>query len=177
LQSGEELDADIIASATGLQMLALGGVRLDVDGTAVNPGVSFIYKGVMLSNVPNFAFCVGYTNASWTLRADLASIFVCRLLNYMDRRGYGTCVPMCNPSTLDQKPLLDLTSGYVLRAAADLPKQSSKKPWFIRQNYILDMLAMKLGRVEDGILQFATVPHPIHFEPAQNIAVASSADD
>ena len=140
-------------------MLALGGIQLDVDGATVNPGAAFIYKGAMLSNVPNFAFCVGYTNASWTLRADLASLFVCRLLNYMQRRGYRTCIPLCDVSKLDQKPLLDLTSGYVLRAAAELPKQSSKKPWFIRQNYILDMLTMKVGRINDGVLRFTkTLP-------------------
>src|SRR5262252_9181625 len=108
-------------------MLALGGVQLTVDGAPINPGDAFVYKGLMLSNVPNFAFCVGYTNASWTLRADLASTFVCRLLNYMERKGYGTCEPFCNTDALDRKPLLDLTSGYVQRAAASLPKQSSKK--------------------------------------------------
>ena len=156
LQSGQKLEADIIVSATGLQMLALGGVRLTVDATPVDPGHAFVYKGVMLSNVPNFAFCVGYTNASWTLRADLASIFVCRLLKYMDRHGYRTSVPACDPASLEPKPLLDLTSGYVVRAATNLPKQASVKPWFIRQNYILDMLAMKLGKVNDGILRFAT---------------------
>jgi cation diffusion facilitator CzcD-associated flavoprotein CzcO len=156
LTSGEELPADIIVSATGLQMLALGAVQLSVDGAKIDPANCFIYKGVMLSNVPNFAFCVGYTNASWTLRADLASTFVCRLLNYMERKGYGTCEPFCNADALDRKPLLDLTSGYVQRAAASLPKQSSKKPWFIRQNYIRDMLTMKLGPIDDGVLRFGS---------------------
>ena len=155
LQSGQELEADIIVSATGLRMLALGAVRLTVDGTPVDPGDEFVYKGIMLSNVPNFGFCVGYTNASWTLRADLASIFVCRLLNHMDRRGYRTCRPVCNPRSLEAKPLLSLNSGYVVRAAADLPKQAHRKPWVIRQNYILDMFTMKLSRMEDGILKFS----------------------
>jgi cation diffusion facilitator CzcD-associated flavoprotein CzcO len=154
LQSGQDLETDIIVSATGLQLLALGGVKLTVDGAAVEPGAAFIYKGVMLSNVPNFAFCVGYTNASWTLRADLSSIFVCRLLKHMDRLGYRTCRPACETGALEARPLLGLTSGYVLRAAANLPKQASKKPWIIRQNYILDMLTMRLGRIEDGILKF-----------------------
>jgi cation diffusion facilitator CzcD-associated flavoprotein CzcO len=154
LRSGEQLEADIIISATGLQMLALGAVRLIVDGEPVDPAHTFVYKGVLLSNVPNFAFCVGYTNASWTLRADLASIFVCRLLNHMDRKGYRTCMPECDPASLKAKPLLNLNSGYVLRAAADLPKQAGKKPWYIRQNYLLDMLTMKLSRIEDGILKF-----------------------
>jgi monooxygenase len=159
LKSGEELPADIVVSATGLQMLALGGVRLSVDGAPVDPGHSFVYKGVMLSNVPNFAFCVGYTNASWTLRADLSSTFVCRILEHMQRRQYHVVVPTCDPTQLDPKPLLDFNSGYVLRAIADLPKQASKKPWFIRQNYIRDAITMKLGKVDDGVLRFSTSPH------------------
>ena len=155
LKSGEELPADIVVSATGLQMLALGGVRLSVDGAPVDPGQSFIYKGVMLGNVPNFAFCVGYTNASWTLRADLSSLFVTRVLNYMQRRKYHIVVPDCDPTVLDPKPLLDFNSGYVLRAIVDLPKQGSKAPWFIRQNYILDAITMKIGKIDDGVLHFA----------------------
>jgi len=155
LKSGEELPADIVVSATGLQMLALGGVHLSVNGAPVDPGHSFVYKGVMLSNVPNFAFCVGYTNASWTLRADLSSTFVCRVLEHMQRHQYHTVVPACDIARLDPKPLLDFNSGYVLRAIADLPKQASQKPWFIRQNYIRDAITMKLGRVDDGVLQFA----------------------
>jgi cation diffusion facilitator CzcD-associated flavoprotein CzcO len=154
LKSGRELEADIIVTATGLQMLALGAVRLTLDGTPLDPGRAFIYKGTMLSNVPNFGFCIGYTNASWTLRADLASTFVCRVLNHMDRHGYRTCMPVGDVESMEAKPLLNLTSGYIARAAADLPKQGPGSPWLIRQNYILDMLTMKLGRVEDGILKF-----------------------
>jgi monooxygenase len=154
LQSGQELEADIIVTATGLQMLALGAVRLSVDGIPVHTGEAFVYKGAMLSNVPNFAFCIGSTNASWTLRADLASTFVCRVLRHMDRRGYRTCMPVCDSAKMESRPLLNLTSGYVKRAAADLPKQSAAPPWMIRQNYILDMLPMKLSRMEDGILRF-----------------------
>jgi len=154
LKSGDELEADIIVSATGLQMLALGAVQLVVDGEAVVPGRHFIYKGTMLSNVPNFAFCIGYTNASWTLRADLASTYVCRVLNHMDRHSYRTCKPACDPSTLEERPLLNLNSGYVKRASADLPKQAATAPWLIRQNYLRDMLTMRISRLEDGILQF-----------------------
>jgi monooxygenase len=156
LKSGEEIPADIVVSATGLQMLALGGVRLSVNGANVAPGSAFVYKGVMLGNVPNFAFCVGYTNASWTLRADLSSLFVTRLLNYMQKHNYHTVVPACDPTKLDPKPLLDFNSGYVLRAIADLPKQASTKPWFIRQNYILDAITMKLAPIKDGVLHFAS---------------------
>ena len=161
LKSGAELEADIIVSATGLQMLALGAVQLAVDGAPVDTPRNFIYKGTMLSNVPNFAFCIGYTNASWTLRADLASTFVCRVLNHMDRHGYRTCRPACEPAALEERPLLNLESGYVQRAAADLPKQAATAPWLIRQNYLLDSFTMKLSRLEDGILQFgkaAAVP-------------------
>lgn len=174
LTSGEELETDIVVSATGLKMLALGGIRLTVDGASVDPGCSFIYKGVMLGNVPNFAFCVGYTNASWTLRADLSSLYVCRLLNHMSQRGYRTCVPQCDPSALDPKPLLDLSSGYILRAAAELPKQASQKPWFIRQNYVLDSLTMTLGRIEDGTLQFTRSPNLHQVALQQDVETASS---
>lgn len=156
LQSGTELEADIVVSATGLRMLALGAVQLRVDGTAIRPGEMFVYKGVMIGNVPNFAFCVGYTNASWTLRADLASTFVCRLVNYMDRRGYRRCTPVCDATAMKPLPLLNLNSGYVMRGAADVPKQASEKPWIIRQNYILEWLSLRLGRMEDGVLRYAT---------------------
>ena len=155
LKSGGELEADIIVTATGLRMLALGAVQLVIDGTPINPGREFIYKGTMLSNIPNFAFCIGYTNAAWTLRADLASTYVCRVLNHMDRRGYRVCKPMCDSDSLEPRPLLNLSSGYVQRASADLPKSATKAPWLIRQNYIRDMLTMKLSRLEDGILKFS----------------------
>jgi hypothetical protein len=129
-------------------------VHVAVDGTPVDPGRMFVYKGAMLSNIPNFAFSMGYTNASWTLRADLTSIFVCRLLNHMGRRGYRTCKPVCDPASMQARPLLNLTSGYVARAAANLPKQGAEKPWLVRQNYILDLFTMRLSRMEDGILRF-----------------------
>ena len=178
LQSGAELDADIIVTATGLQMLALGAVRLSVDGAAVSPGEMFIYKGTMLSHVPNFAFCIGYTNASWTLRADLASTFVCRVLNHMDRRGYSSCVPVCDGAGMEARPLLPLNSGYVQRAAAGLPKQSTRKPWMIRQNYILDLAMMKLGRMEDGVLRFgAGRSVGSRVAVAEEVMTSSAADD
>ena len=167
LKSGEALQADIIVTATGLRMLALGAVQLVVDGTPINPGDEFIYKGMMLSNIPNFAFCIGYTNAAWTLRADLASTFVCRVLNHMDRHGYRTCRPACDSGSLEARPLLGLTSGYVMRSAADLPKSATQAPWLIRQNYIRDMITMKLSRLEDGVLQFSravAIKHAHHPE-------------
>lgn len=154
LKSGTELEADLVVSATGLRILALGGVQLIVDGAPIEPAREFVYKGTMISNVPNFAFCVGYTNAPWTLRADLASTYVCRVLNYMDRHGYRTCKPRCDPASLEPRPLLNLTSGYIQRAAGELPRSASKAPWLIHQNYIRDLLTMKFNRLEDGVLQF-----------------------
>lgn len=155
LRSGRELPADVIVTATGLKLLSCGGIRISVDGAAVDPGRTFAYKGVMLSNVPNLAFCVGYTNASWTLRADLSSSFVCRLLNHMDRHGYRQCVPRCDETALEERPLLGLTSGYIQRAVHLFPKQSRKAPWLLRQNYLLDYLTMRFGGVDDGTLEFS----------------------
>jgi cation diffusion facilitator CzcD-associated flavoprotein CzcO len=155
LKSGRELKADIIVTATGLKLLACGGIRLSVDGRAVEPGQSLTYKGLMLSNVPNFAACVGYTNASWTLRADLASKYVCRLLNYMDRSGYAQCLPRCDETSIETRPLLGLTSGYVERGMDLFPKQGPSAPWVLRQNYVLDVLALRHGKIDDGILVFS----------------------
>jgi cation diffusion facilitator CzcD-associated flavoprotein CzcO len=174
IQSGQELDADIIVTATGLQMLALGAVRISIDGALLDPGQAFVYKGTMLSNLPNFAFCIGYTNAAWTLRADLASTFVCRVLNHMDRHGYSTCMPVCDPAGMESRPLLNLTSGYVTRAAANLPKQGAGQPWVIRQNYILDMLKMKLGRLDDGTMKFRKTISGTRTPEVEEIPTATS---
>ncbi len=156
LESGQELPADIIVTATGLQLLSCGGIQGTVDGRSVDLGRTFVYKGLMLSGVPNFAFCAGYTNASWTLRAELSSAYVCRLLNHMDRKGYRQCLPHLEEGSVEPRPLLDLTAGYVQRAADEFPKQGNKAPWFFRQNYVLDMLTMKLGAVDDGVMAFST---------------------
>lgn len=155
LASGEELPADIIVTATGLKLLALGGIRLSVDGVAIDPGQALAYKGLMLSDVPNLALCVGYTNASWTLRADLASLYVCRLLNHMDRRGYRQVVPRYAGDPGETRPLLDLTSGYVRRGADGFPKQGGKAPWVLVQNYVADLMSLYYGRVDDGALAFS----------------------
>jgi cation diffusion facilitator CzcD-associated flavoprotein CzcO len=160
LQSGQELPADIIVTATGLSLLACGGIHLVVDGKPVEPGQSMTYKGLMLSNVPNCAACVGYTNASWTLRADLSSQYVCRLLNYMDRHGYAQCVPRWEDGTAEAHPLLGLTSGYVRRAVELFPKQGAKAPWVLRQNYVVDLFSLRFGKVDDGTLVFSRERHP-----------------
>jgi cation diffusion facilitator CzcD-associated flavoprotein CzcO len=158
LRSGEELPADIIITATGLKLQTCGGMTMDVDGKPVEIGDTLAYKGMMLSNVPNFALCVGYTNASWTLRSDLASSYVCRVLNYMDENGYKMCVPRHIASSVEKRPLLDISAGYVLRAADVLPKQGPGAPWQMKQNYILDLFNLRYSALEDGVLTFRRDP-------------------
>ncbi|SEF25199.1 Predicted flavoprotein CzcO associated with the cation diffusion facilitator CzcD [Amycolatopsis pretoriensis] len=156
LKSGHSLEADIIVTATGLRLVAFGGIALTVDGRAIEPGDQRAYKGMMFGGVPNLAWCVGYTNNSWTLRADLTSQYVCRLLAYLDRRGFAFCMPDAeSASTAGRpRPIVDLASGYIKRAAPGLPKQGEKRPWMMRQNYLLDFADMRLGRVDDGVLRF-----------------------
>lgn len=155
LLSGRELPADVIVTATGLRLLALGGVGLAVDGEPVHLPQQLTYKGMMLSGVPNFAFTIGYTNASWTLKADLTAEYVCRLLNHMRREGYAQCVPAADDPGLIREPLINLTSGYVLRSVQDFPTQGSKRPWRVHQNYARDALDFRLGSVDDGVLRFS----------------------
>jgi cation diffusion facilitator CzcD-associated flavoprotein CzcO len=156
LASGKELPADIIVTATGLRMVAFGDIELTVDGEQVKPHDLTVYKGMMFSDVPNLAWCVGYTNNSWTLRADLTSQYVCRLLNHMDRHGFTQCAPhvVAGSAGAGERPLLDLTSGYIQRAAANLPHQGNKAPWLYRQNYLRDLATMRLGKVDDGVMRF-----------------------
>jgi cation diffusion facilitator CzcD-associated flavoprotein CzcO len=155
LDSGEELEADVIVTATGLNLIFLGGMELVVDGEAVDVPKTMTYKGMMLSGVPNFAFTVGYTNASWTLKADLTSEYVCRLLAHMDAHGYTQSVPEITDPSVTETPLLDFTSGYVLRSLDQFPKQGSKEPWKLRQNYIFDLRSIRRGPIDDGAMQFS----------------------
>lgn len=154
LASGRHLAADIIITATGLKLQACGGMALSVDGQPVDLGDRLAYRGLMLDGVPNLAFCVGYTNASWTLRADLSSRHVCRLLNYLQRHGYRQCCAHLADTHGERRPLLDIRAGYVLRALDGLPKQGTQPPWVMRQNYLLDYLAFRLGRVRHRALTF-----------------------
>ncbi|VVJ21306.1 Monooxygenase [Amycolatopsis camponoti] len=156
LESGRSLDADIIVTATGLRLVAFGGIALSVDGRAISPGDQRAYKGMMFGGVPNLAWCVGYTNNSWTLRADLTSQYVCRLLAYLDRRGYAYCAPDAASASAAgrPRPIVDLASGYIKRAASDLPKQGERRPWMMRQNYLLDLADMRFTRVDDGVMRF-----------------------
>ena len=155
LESGEELKADVIVTATGLNLLFLGGVELTVDGEQVDFASAIAYKGMMLSDVPNLAFTLGYTNASWTLKADLTSEYMCRLINYMDEHGCAKCVPRVGASVTPE-PIIDLKSGYVSRSLHKLPKQGSEAPWRLRQNYAVDLRALRHGPVVDGAMQFST---------------------
>lgn len=154
LKSGDRLDADIIVTATGLVLKLFSGLQLVVDGVPVDLPKTLVYKGMMFSDVPNLAFAVGYTNASWTLKCDLTSEYMCRLLNHMDRHGYASCTPRVNDPDVGEEPVIDFNSGYVLRALDTLPRQGSKKPWRLHQNYIKDLSMMRYGRVDDGTMEF-----------------------
>ena len=156
LKSGRELTADIIVTATGLVLKLISGMQLVVDGKPANLPNTFVYKGMMFSDVPNLAFAIGYTNASWTLKCDLTSEYVCRLLNYMDQHGYAVCAARVNDSDIEEEPVIDFNSGYVLRALHTLPHQGSKTPWRLHQNYIKDLSMMRYGRIDDGTMQFKT---------------------
>jgi cation diffusion facilitator CzcD-associated flavoprotein CzcO len=155
LDSGEEMEADVIITATGLNLLFLGGMELVVDGEPVDISKRMAYKGMMLNGVPNCAFTVGYTNASWTLKADLTSEFVCRVLAHMDAHGFRKSVPEITDPSVEEMPLLDFTSGYVQRSLDEFPKQGSKEPWKLRQNYVVDIRTIRRGPLDDGAMQFS----------------------
>jgi cation diffusion facilitator CzcD-associated flavoprotein CzcO len=154
LRSGNELAADVIVTATGLVMKLMSGVQLVVDGVPVELGKTLSYKGMMYSDIPNLASAFGYTNASWTLKCELTSAYVCRLLNYMDQHGYTQCTPRRGARSIVEEPALSFTSGYVRRAIDTLPRQGSKRPWKLYQNYALDLLSLRFGGVNDGAMEF-----------------------
>ena len=154
LASGQELEADLVVTATGLNLQPLGGVDPIIDGQPVDVPRTMVYKGCMFSGVPNFALSFGYTNASWTLKADLIAQFVCRLVNHMDARGYTRCAPENRDPSVTETPFVDFTPGYFLRAMEQLPKQGSKLPWRLHQNYIRDVKLIKRAPLEDGVLIF-----------------------
>ncbi|NUR25939.1 MAG: NAD(P)/FAD-dependent oxidoreductase [Catenulispora sp.] len=137
LKSGKVLEADVVVTATGLRLLAFGGIAPKVDGVEVPLSEQFVWRGAMVTGIPNFAVCIGYTNASWTLRGDLTSRLVCKILNHMATRGYPAVVPVPD-GTLRERPLLDLSSGYIQRSIQDFPRAGHRSPWRVRQNYILD---------------------------------------
>jgi len=154
LASGRTLPADIIVTATGLRLNVMGDVAFSVEGAPVDLAKSLIYKGMMIGEMPNAAFVFGYTNASWTLKADLTSEYVCRLINHMDARRLRIATPYATPG-IEEEPFLDFSSGYVQRAIDKLPKQGSKKPWKLYQNYALDLFTLRFGKLDDGTLKFS----------------------
>jgi cation diffusion facilitator CzcD-associated flavoprotein CzcO len=155
LKSGKELHADIIITATGLSLIAMGGADASVNGRKVDLGKTFTYRGFACSGLPNIAFVFGYTNSSWTLRADLISKYVCRLLNYMDAHGFDIATPVNEDPTLKPESFLNLSSGYIVRAAERLPKQGDKTPWRNPQSYFRDVFTLRFGRINDGVMKFS----------------------
>ncbi len=162
LRSGRLVEADIVVTATGLRLRAFGGMRLSVDGEEVPLPEQYVWNGAMLTGVPNFAFCLGYTNASWTLRADLTHRLVSRVLAWMEGNGYAAVVPRADES-LVPRPLMDLTSGYVQRSLAALPRQGDRTPWRVRQNYLLDSITTLRTRLDRTL-------RPVQFERARRKA-------
>jgi cation diffusion facilitator CzcD-associated flavoprotein CzcO len=154
LTGGRHLHADVIVTATGLTLSPFGGIELVVDGERLDPTTSLTYRALMLSGVPNFVFTVGYTNASWTLKVDLVAEFTCRLLAHMADRDYRRVVPVRDPS-VNEVPLMDFTSGYVLRALDQLPHQGDREPWRLRQSYLRDRRTIRRAPLEDGVLTFS----------------------
>jgi monooxygenase len=156
LSSGNELQADIIVTATGLELLFLGGIALSVDGVCVDPATRLTYKGMMIEGVPNMAVALGYTNASWTLKCDLTCNYVCRLLNHMHEHSLTECVPRNKSgASTASGPLLGLTSGYIQRSAHLLPKQGATHPWKVYQSYWRDYRSLKMSDVDDSIMEFS----------------------
>ena len=173
LRSGAELEADIVVSATGLDLLFMGGMELTVDGEPVPLGERLVYKGMMLDGVPNVAVAVGYTNASWTLKAELTCQYVTRLLNHLRDTGLRQCTPHNSDPGMRPAPLLGLASGYIERAADRLPKQGSRSPWLVHQNYWRDYKLMKRGGIDDEM----TFSNPVGAGPGRAAASTQAASD
>ena len=162
LKSGKVLPADIVVTATGLKLELLGGMTVSVDGHPVDMSKTLSYKGLMYSDVPNFASSFGYANASWTLKCDLTCEYVCRMLNHMSEHGFVQATPRRLDPSVGEEPWLDLKSGYVQRAVAYLPKQGNKRPWRLYQNYALDLVSLRFGRIDDGTIEFRTAQELTH---------------
>ncbi|MEJ2855636.1 MULTISPECIES: flavin-containing monooxygenase [unclassified Saccharothrix] len=150
LKSGKVLPADVVVTATGLRLQAFGGIEPSVDGTPVTLSEQFVWRGAMITGLPNFAVCIGYTNASWTLRADLSSRLVCRVLDHLDRNGFSSVVPRPD-RVMARQPLLDLASGYIQRSIGDFPGQGDRSPWRVRQNYVIDAVQTLRGDIGDQL--------------------------
>jgi cation diffusion facilitator CzcD-associated flavoprotein CzcO len=156
LKSGQVLPADVIVSATGLELQLFGGMQVAVDGVPFDAAKSMGYRGIMLRDLPNAAVVLGYTNASWTLKADLSSEYFCRLIKHMDAIGMRQFTPRDARRQVKEAPFLDLASGYIQRAADKIPKQGDRAPWKLYQNYLLDLALLRYGKIEDGYLEFSS---------------------
>ncbi|MCL4108948.1 UNVERIFIED_CONTAM: hypothetical protein GTU68_008143 [Idotea baltica] len=156
LKSGDSLEADLIVTATGLRLQFLSDVQFTVDGELLKPNETLAYKGMMLSDVPNMAMSMGYTNASWTLKCDLTCDYMCRLLNYMDKHNYQKCIPRNSDINLEREPYMGLSSGYVSRAAGLLPGQGVQPPWRLHQDYLKDIFMLRHGKLEDKAMEFSS---------------------
>jgi cation diffusion facilitator CzcD-associated flavoprotein CzcO len=172
LRSGNRVEADIIVTATGLQLHALGGARISLDGTEVNPRDRFVYKAHLLEDVPNLAWCVGYTNASWTLRADMTAQQVAKLLSYMNSHGYTHAFPHPTRGPMREKPAWDIAAGYVLRAPHALPKSSTHRPWNVRQNFFADAIDHRFDRIDEEMIFGRVAARPV--TPAAPVSPADS---
>ena len=170
LKSGGRLEADIIVTATGLELQPLGNIAFVVDGAPVEVSKLMTYKGFMYSGLPNLASVFGYTNASWTLRSDLVCERVCRLIGLMERKGYAQCAPRLNDPAVAAEPWVDFSSGYFQRAAGRFPSQGSREPWRMHQNYLQDIFTLRYGAIEDGVLQFARASAPVAAAPQPSAA-------
>jgi cation diffusion facilitator CzcD-associated flavoprotein CzcO len=171
LKSGETLEADLVVTATGLNLKFLGGLELEVDGKKINPAETMVYKAMMCSGVPNLAFSIGYTNASWTLKCDLTSEYVCRLLNFMTERGYDRACPRRDPA-VEEETILALMSGYVLRSVDKLPRQGVVAPWRLHQNYVIDRFLLRRSRLDDPAMEFSSSSNRMA-EPAARASAAN----
>ncbi|MDX1888735.1 NAD(P)/FAD-dependent oxidoreductase [Mycolicibacterium sp. 050158] len=164
LESGKRIEADVIVTATGLQLQALGGIEILVDGVKIDPADRFVYKEYLLEDVPNMAWCIGYTNASWTLRADMTARAFAKLLAYMDDRGYTHAYPHLGNVAMPEKPTLDLKAGYIQRAPHALPKSGIRRPWNVRHNYVLDLIEHRFDRIEESMV-FGRAPAAVANQP------------
>lgn len=166
LKSGKHLDADIIVSATGLNIQILGGIQATIDGKPLDTSKHMLYQGVMVSDVPNMALIIGYINASWTLKVDIAAEYICRLLNYMDQHGYDEVIPEGDATELLEDTVMgSLTSGYIARAADVMPKQGKHAPWKVSNNYLADRKELKTASFEDGVLKFKSKSSAVPAKP------------
>jgi cation diffusion facilitator CzcD-associated flavoprotein CzcO len=170
LKSGKEIDADIVVTATGLNLVFMNGVDVSLDGQKVDPGKLLNYKGVMLSNVPNLAVTFGYTNASWTLKADLTSEYVCRLITLMDQKGATSVMPYLSAFPNETEPFVDFSSGYFQRVMDQFPRQHTEAPWKLHQSYFTDRKNLRELPIEDGVIRFTTPAEAAAKKPALQAA-------